>query len=51
MNGDAATRALRARGCVLPIVGVTGDTHTEDVDSFIQAGVTEVRSARSCCSS
>ena len=42
MDGETATRELRARGCTAPIVGLTGDTHTEDIDSFLQAGVTEV---------
>ena len=42
MTGDEATRELRARGCTVPIVGVTGDAHDTDLDGFVRAGLNEV---------
>jgi CheY-like chemotaxis protein len=45
MNGDEATAILRASGVTTPIVGLTGDAHHEDLETFRQRGATEVRAA------
>ena len=42
MNGDEATQRLRAAGCELPIIGITGDAHSDDFQLFAQSGVTQV---------
>ncbi len=42
MDGDQATRELRAKGYNGPIFGVTGDALPTDVSLFIDAGATEV---------
>lgn len=42
MNGDDATIALRNRGITVPIVGVTGDAHRDDLEAFKLKGVNEV---------
>jgi CheY-like chemotaxis protein len=42
MNGDDATEALRSRGITVPIVGLTGDAHSDDLTTFLQRGASEV---------
>ena len=42
MNGDEATRLLRAAGCTTPIVGITGDAQADDFQVFVESGVTQV---------
>jgi CheY-like chemotaxis protein len=42
MEGDEATRELRARGYTRPIFGVTGDALPVDVCTFRDAGATDV---------
>jgi CheY-like chemotaxis protein len=42
MNGDVATAALRARGLTMPIVGITGDAHKDDLALFAARGADEV---------
>ncbi len=42
MNGDEATAILRQRGCAVPIIGITGDAHHEDLDEFLSKGANEV---------
>lgn len=39
MTGPAATKVLKERGCAVPVVGVTGNVMTEDVQEFMDAGV------------
>ena len=39
MTGYEMVSALRARGCQLPIIGITGNTLPEDIERFISAGV------------
>jgi hypothetical protein len=46
MNGDDATAELRARGVTVPIIGLTGDAHRDDLDSFLSKGANEVGPAR-----
>jgi CheY-like chemotaxis protein/signal transduction histidine kinase len=42
MDGDEATRRLRAAGYRRPVFGVTGDAMPTDVSAFVDAGATEV---------
>ncbi len=42
MNGDEATAILRSRGIRVPIIGLTGDAHPEDLESFLATGASEV---------
>jgi CheY-like chemotaxis protein len=42
MNGDEATAILRSRGIRVPIIGLTGDAHPEDLESFLTTGASEV---------
>ena len=42
MNGPAAARDLRRRGYGGPIIGVTGNVLSEDVEEFTTAGANEV---------
>lgn len=42
MDGMTATRLLRERGIVVPIVGVTGNALDEDIRSFVAAGANEI---------
>ena len=42
LSGVEATRAIRALGFSMPIVGVTGNAMEEDKDEFIQAGAQHV---------
>jgi CheY-like chemotaxis protein len=39
MNGPDAARHLRAMGCTIPIIGLTGNVRQEDLDGFRSAGV------------
>ncbi len=41
-NGDDATAALRALGMSVPVIGLTGDAHPDDIESFLAKGATEV---------
>ena len=42
MSGPDATRALRNLGYTGQIIGATGNSHTEDKDMFMNAGLTNV---------
>ncbi len=42
MNGDEATAILRQRGCAVPIIGITGDAHHEDLEVLLSKGANEV---------
>ena len=42
MDGPTATKALRAMGYDGLIIGVTGNAHTEDIETFLKAGVNKV---------
>ncbi len=42
MDGDEATRRLRASGYRRPVFGVTGDALPMDVSAFMDAGASEV---------
>ena len=42
MNGPTATGHLRAMGCTVPIIGVTGNMLPDDVNHFKAQGATEV---------
>jgi CheY-like chemotaxis protein len=42
MNGDVATAELRQLGVTVPIIGLTGDAHRDDMTSFKAMGVNEV---------
>src|SRR5690348_8905749 len=42
MDGCTATRILRQHDVQVPIVGVTGNTLQEDLQSFTQAGANEI---------
>mmetsp|Transcript_14008 Transcript_14008/g.23205 ORF Transcript_14008/g.23205 Transcript_14008/m.23205 type:complete len:907 (+) Transcript_14008:70-2790(+) len=42
MNGPDATRVLRAAGYMLPIIGLTGNVQTEDIQCFMAAGANMV---------
>ncbi len=46
MNGDVATSVLRERGVLVPIVGLTGDTHADDMHDFLARGANEASAAR-----
>lgn len=40
LDGEAATRALRAAGCDVPVIALTGNALSDDRDSFFAAGCT-----------
>ena len=42
MNGPTATGHLRAMGCTVPIIGVTGNMLPDDINHFKAQGATEV---------
>lgn len=42
MNGPDATRVLRAAGYMLPIIGLTGNVQSEDIECFMAAGANMV---------
>ena len=42
MNGPTATGHLRAMGCTVPIIGVTGNMLSDDITLFKSQGATEV---------
>ena len=42
MNGPTATGHLRAMGCTVPIIGVTGNMLPDDINHFKSQGATEV---------
>jgi CheY-like chemotaxis protein len=42
LTGDLATKQLREAGLRVPIVGVTGDAHAEDLQTFLASGANEV---------
>jgi signal transduction histidine kinase/CheY-like chemotaxis protein len=42
MSGPVAASKLRELGCILPIIGVSGNALPEDVKDFIQHGANEV---------
>jgi CheY-like chemotaxis protein len=42
MDGMTATKILRGRGSVTPIVGVTGNALLEDLNAFQAAGANEI---------
>lgn len=42
MNGVVATQILRSHGISIPIVAVTGNALTEDVNAFVMAGANSV---------
>ena len=42
MNGPTATGHLRAMGCTVPIIGVTGNMLPDDIHCFMVQGATEV---------
>jgi CheY-like chemotaxis protein len=42
MNGVTATLILRRHGIHVPIVGVTGNTLDDDLQSFTNAGANEI---------
>jgi CheY-like chemotaxis protein len=42
MNGPTACAALRAMGCRIPVVGVTGNVLNEDKQLFMEHGAVKV---------
>lgn len=42
MHGPEATRIIRSMGYTRPIIGVTGNTSTVDVENFLAAGATKI---------
>ena len=42
INGPIATGHLRAMGCAVPILGVTGNMLPDDIDCFMVQGVNEL---------
>jgi len=40
MNGDDATKQLRAQGMTLPIIALTANAMSQDIDAYMQAGFT-----------
>jgi CheY-like chemotaxis protein len=44
LTGDLATKQLREAGLRIPIVGVTGDAHADDLQTFLASGANEVTS-------
>jgi hypothetical protein len=48
-NGDDAAATLRARGVKVPIIGITGDAHANDVAMFKTKGADEVATDFATC--
>ena len=44
MDGPTATRVIKSLGCVVPIIGVTGNVLPADTNTFLHAGVLVVLS-------
>ena len=42
MNGPEATKILRKDGVLIPIVGITGNVLSNDIEYFKEAGANEV---------